>query len=152
MSAVAADAEVLATATPVAKATASANAVTNRPDRERVMLCEFMVTDVSGGGVNAGRAVGRIFRRRQPDGRGAGISDPGPSGSSTPARESQADALPHAFDRFGRADAARGRRTGGSGLGLAIARQIVADHQGIITVASEVGAGTTFTIMLPRAD
>ncbi|MEV0723379.1 ATP-binding protein [Micromonospora purpureochromogenes] len=63
-----------------------------------------------------------------------------------------ADALPHVFDRFWRADAARGRRTGGSGLGLAIARQIVTDHQGTITVASEVGVGTTFTITLPRVD
>ena len=63
-----------------------------------------------------------------------------------------ADALPHVFDRFWRADAARGRRTGGSGLGLAIARQIVTDHQGTITVASEVGVGTTFTITLPCAD
>ncbi|MEV1147087.1 ATP-binding protein [Micromonospora sp. NPDC049799] len=63
-----------------------------------------------------------------------------------------ADALPHVFDRFWRADAARGRRTGGSGLGLAIARQIVTDHQGTITVTSEVGVGTTFTITLPRAD
>ncbi|SCL35422.1 two-component system, OmpR family, sensor histidine kinase BaeS [Micromonospora rhizosphaerae] len=62
------------------------------------------------------------------------------------------DALPHVFDRFWRADAARGRRTGGSGLGLAIARQIVTDHQGTIRVASEVGVGTTFTITLPRAD
>ncbi|WP_446213520.1 sensor histidine kinase [Micromonospora sp. IBSANI012] len=63
-----------------------------------------------------------------------------------------AHALPHVFDRFWRADSARGRRTGGSGLGLAIARQIVTDHQGTITVASEVGVGTTFTITLPRAD
>jgi two-component system sensor histidine kinase BaeS len=63
----------------------------------------------------------------------------------------QADALPHVFDRFWRADSARGRRTGGSGLGLAIARQIVTDHDGAITVASEVGAGTTFTITLPAS-
>jgi len=62
------------------------------------------------------------------------------------------DALPQVFDRFWRADAARGRRTGGSGLGLAIARQIVTDHDGTITVASEVGVGTTFTITLPRVD
>ncbi|HEX2771190.1 MAG TPA: ATP-binding protein [Micromonosporaceae bacterium] len=63
-----------------------------------------------------------------------------------------ADALPHVFDRFWRADSARGRRTGGSGLGLAIARQIVTDHGGTITVASEVGVRTAFTITLPRAD
>ncbi|GAA4715160.1 sensor histidine kinase [Phytohabitans rumicis] len=60
-----------------------------------------------------------------------------------------ARSLPYVFDRFWRADSARGRRTGGSGLGLAIARQIVTDHGGTITVASELGVGTTFTITLP---
>jgi two-component system sensor histidine kinase BaeS len=60
--------------------------------------------------------------------------------------------LRYLFDRFWRADAARGRTTGGSGLGLAIARQIVTDHGGTIRVASELGAGTTFTIHLPAAD
>jgi two-component system sensor histidine kinase BaeS len=59
--------------------------------------------------------------------------------------------LPHVFDRFWRADSARGRRTGGSGLGLAIARQIVTDHGGTISVTSQVGEGTTFTITLPAA-
>ncbi|MEV6104115.1 ATP-binding protein [Streptomyces sp. NPDC051940] len=56
--------------------------------------------------------------------------------------------LPHLFDRFWRADAARGRDTGGSGLGLSIARQIVADHRGSIDVESTVGKGTAFTIVL----
>ncbi|TDB81676.1 cell wall metabolism sensor histidine kinase WalK [Micromonospora sp. KC721] len=57
--------------------------------------------------------------------------------------------LPYVFDRFWRADAARGRSTGGSGLGLAIVRQIVADHGGTVSVASELGVGTTFEIRLP---
>lgn len=61
------------------------------------------------------------------------------------------DHLPHLFDRFWRADPARGRATGGSGLGLAITRQIVTDHQGAITVASTPDVGTTFTIRLPLA-
>jgi two-component system sensor histidine kinase BaeS len=59
-----------------------------------------------------------------------------------------AEQLPHLFDRFWRADAARGRATGGSGLGLSIARQIVRDHGGRVEVESEVGAGTTFTVTL----
>jgi two-component system sensor histidine kinase BaeS len=59
--------------------------------------------------------------------------------------------LPHIFDRFWRADPARGRATGGSGLGLAIARQIVTDHCGEISAASRPGHGTTVTITLPRS-
>ncbi|MEU9704360.1 ATP-binding protein [Streptomyces sp. NPDC047981] len=66
------------------------------------------------------------------------------TGSGIPAEQ-----LPRLFDRFWRADAARGRATGGSGLGLSIARQIVADHHGAIEVESEVGVGTVFTIVLP---
>jgi two-component system sensor histidine kinase BaeS len=60
-------------------------------------------------------------------------------------------ALPYIFDRFWRADGARGRRTGGGGLGLAIARQIVTDHGGTITATSRPGTGATFTITLPAA-
>ncbi|WP_394620487.1 sensor histidine kinase [Lentzea sp. JNUCC 0626] len=57
--------------------------------------------------------------------------------------------LPHVFDRFWRADNARGRETGGRGLGLAIAREIITAHRGSISVASAVGVGTTFTVRLP---
>jgi signal transduction histidine kinase len=41
--------------------------------------------------------------------------------------------------------------SGGSGLGLAVSRQILDRAKGNITVASEVGKGTTFTILLPKA-
>jgi two-component system, NtrC family, sensor histidine kinase PilS len=40
-------------------------------------------------------------------------------------------------------------RPGGSGLGLAIVQRAVEAHRGLITVASEAGEGTTFTIFLP---
>jgi two-component system sensor histidine kinase BaeS len=63
-----------------------------------------------------------------------------------------AEDLPHVFDRFWRADAARGRVTGGSGLGLAIVSQILTDHGGSITVDSSLGQGSVFTVTLPLAD
>ncbi|HEY7462978.1 MAG TPA: HAMP domain-containing sensor histidine kinase [Candidatus Limnocylindria bacterium] len=58
--------------------------------------------------------------------------------------------LPHVFDRFFRGTNVGDARASGSGLGLSIARSIVEMHGGSISVASELGRGSTFTITLPR--
>ena len=55
------------------------------------------------------------------------------------------------FERFYRADQARGRRTGGTGLGLAIVSALVAAHGGTAGVNTAPGQGATFWITLPLA-
>lgn len=60
--------------------------------------------------------------------------------------------LPHVFERFYRADAARARSRGGSGIGLTISRALVEAHGGRLSASSEgLGAGATFTVRLPVA-
>jgi two-component system sensor histidine kinase CiaH len=70
------------------------------------------------------------------------VSDTGP-GIAT-------EHLPRIFDRFYRTPSARSSEVDGTGLGLAIARWIAEAHGGRITVASEIGRGSTFTVRLPR--
>jgi len=60
------------------------------------------------------------------------------------------DAAPHVFERFYRADTARSRQDGGFGLGLAIVKWIAESHRGDVVLATTPGAGSTFTVNLPR--
>ena len=55
------------------------------------------------------------------------------------------------FDPFVRLEAARAKQAEGTGLGLAIARSIVTAHGGTLTLESTPGAGSRFTIRLPRS-
>ncbi|MFG6147510.1 sensor histidine kinase [Halobacillus sp. B23F22_1] len=57
--------------------------------------------------------------------------------------------LPHIFEQFYQADAARGKANG-SGLGLAIVKKIVEEHGGDVTADSEEGKGTTITFSLEK--
>jgi signal transduction histidine kinase len=57
-------------------------------------------------------------------------------------------ALPHIFERFFRVEAAR--TSAGSGLGLSIAKELVEAQGGAISVESQVGQGSRFTVRLPR--
>jgi two-component system sensor histidine kinase SenX3 len=55
------------------------------------------------------------------------------------------------FERFYRVDPARSRATGGTGLGLSIVKHVALNHGGDVKVWSQVGVGSTFSILLPIA-
>jgi two-component system phosphate regulon sensor histidine kinase PhoR len=87
----------------------------------------------------------RIESTRALDGSGfISVSD---TGVGIPAED-----LMRIFERFYRIDRARSREVGGTGLGLSIVKHVVERMNGSVTVVSEVGTGSTFTIKLPCSD
>jgi heavy metal sensor kinase len=107
------------------------------PEYLRVLLVNLVENAIkySGSGsrvtIETGRGSAGAFVR---------VSDTGPG--------IPPDALASIFDRFYRVDDARASSKG-SGLGLAISREIAEAHGGTLTVDSEVGRGTRFTLELP---
>ena len=66
------------------------------------------------------------------------------TGAGIPAAE-----LPRIFDRFHRVEGTRGRSYEGSGIGLALVHELVKLHGGEMTVESDVGAGSRFSVSIP---
>ena len=110
-------------------------------DEPRVRQVALILLDNA---INHSPAGGKVTVASGSSGRTTDFSvrDTGPG---IPADEQQ-----RVFDRFYRLDPARTRDQGGTGLGLAIAQTIVEAHGGRITLVSEQGKGSTFTVRLPR--
>jgi two-component system sensor histidine kinase VicK len=85
--------------------------------------------------------------RQEAEGRIWATAEVSDTGIGIPRRE-----LPHIFDRFFRGEEPREMQLPGTGLGLSIVQEIVELHGGRVTVESEKGSGTTFTVWLPIAD
>ena len=83
----------------------------------------------------------RVSAWRQNGEAGVTVQDTGPG--------IPADAREQVFDRFYRADPARGREGSGSGLGLSICREVADAHGGRVWVESEEGKGSSFSLALP---
>ena len=111
------------------------------PERLLQVLTNLVTNAVRHGGSEAtislkGRRVGDRVK--------VSVSDDGPG---IPAEE-----LEHVFRRLYRGDRARTGSPGGAGLGLSIAASLTKAMRGELSVESEVGRGTTFTVTLPAPD
>jgi two-component system phosphate regulon sensor histidine kinase PhoR len=59
--------------------------------------------------------------------------------------------IPRLTERFYRVDQSRSRETGGTGLGLAITKHVMQRHGGELLIQSELGKGSTFSLVLPKS-
>lgn len=57
--------------------------------------------------------------------------------------------IPRLTERFYRIDRSRSRETGGTGLGLSIVKHVLTRHQARLEIESEVGQGSTFSVVFP---
>jgi heavy metal sensor kinase len=111
-----------------------------RADPQRL---EQALTNLIENAIKFTHSGGRVRVTAWRGGREVGITvaDNGPGMPAT--------ARSQVFERFYRADPARGRDAGGSGLGLAICREVAVAHGGRVWVDSEEGKGSEFSLALP---
>jgi two-component system phosphate regulon sensor histidine kinase PhoR len=117
--------------------------VTVRADARRL---EQMLTNLADNAVKFNREGGEVHITHARDARHDRINVSDTGEGIAPEH------LARIFERFYRVDRARSRALGGTGLGLAIVKHLARAHGGETTVRSTVGAGTVFTVELPREE
>jgi two-component system, OmpR family, phosphate regulon sensor histidine kinase PhoR len=105
---------------------------------------EQMLTNLIDNGIKFSREHGTVRISHESDERDKILVQD--NGDGIPSQH-----LERLFERFYRVDRARSRDMGGTGLGLAIVKHLALLHRGEVTVTSELGKGSTFTIHLPKA-
>jgi two-component system phosphate regulon sensor histidine kinase PhoR len=145
------------------KAAAQGIVVSNAVPRKAMIYAdarrlEQMLTNLVDNAIKFNREHGRVKIRYESD----AIDGAEPRSPVVAARRSRiivedsgegipSQHLDRLFERFYRVDRARSRAMGGTGLGLAIVKHLARAHGGEVTVSSEVGEGSAFTIELPHA-
>src|SRR4029077_15470174 len=104
---------------------------------------EQMLTNLIENGIKFGRERGNVGIKYEVGTRDKILVED--DGEGIPAQH-----LERLFERFYRVDRARSRDMGGTGLGLAIVKHLALLHDGEVTVESDLGKGTKFTIHLPK--
>jgi heavy metal sensor kinase len=134
-------AQSLASARRIALECHAAGDVAFRGDEE---LVRRMVMNLIDNAIRYTSESGRVTVALETEGAGVAIrvSD---TGAGIPP-----EAVPHVFERFYRGDKARSRQDGGFGLGLPIVKWIAESHHGAVELATTPGAGSTFTVTMPR--
>ena len=112
-----------------------------------VQQLEQLVRNLVDNGLKYGSEDGVVTVRLQPQGQQRVKLTVRDRGMGIPSEH-----LPHLTRRFYRTDPGRSRASGGTGLGLAIVKHIVERHRGRLSIDSEMGEGTSVTILLPLAE
>src|SRR5215510_14229153 len=136
-------------ASAAAKATAQNVTLKNNVEPDVMVYAderrlEQMLTNLIDNGIKFSREHGTVTISHESDERDKILVQD--NGDGIPSQH-----LERLFERFYRVDRARSRDMGGTGLGLAIVKHLALLHRGEVTVTSELGKGTTFTIHLPKA-
>ena len=131
-----------------AKAAAHGVSLVNHVSPDAVIFAdsrrlEQMITNLIDNGIKFSRDGGTVTVRHESGTRDRILVED--NGDGIPAQH-----LERLFERFYRVDRARSRDMGGTGLGLAIVKHLALLHGGEVTVDSELGKGTIFTIHLPK--